>query len=79
MKIDMSFVQGIGVDPKNEIIIRVLLSWTSNLGIYTVAEGVETKEQLEFLSKICCVLLPDYYFPKPMPADKVSKILIRIM
>ncbi len=75
MKIDMSFIQGIGVNPKDEIIIRTLLSMARKLGIYTVAEGVETKEQVEFLNQTCCVQLQGYYFHKPMPACEIERLL----
>lgn len=76
MKIDMSFVQGIGINPKDEIIVKALVSMATSLGIDTVAEGVETKEQLEFLNQTCCVLLQGYYFHKPMPSDEIGKLLV---
>ncbi len=75
LKIDMSFVQGIGINQKDEIIVKALLSLASNLGIDTVAEGVETKEQLEFLNQTCCVLLQGYYFHKPMPANELERLI----
>lgn len=75
MKIDMSFIQGIGINPKDEIIIKALLSLASQLEIDTVAEGVETKEQLEFLNQTCCILLQGYYFYKPMPAIEMEGLL----
>lgn len=76
MKIDMSFVQGIGINPKDEIIVKALVSMATSLGIDTVAEGVETKEQLEFLNQTCCVLLQGYYFHKPMPSDELGNLLV---
>lgn len=78
LKIDMSFVQGIGINQKDEIIVKALLSLASNLGIDTVAEGVETKEQLEFLNQTCCIRLQGYYFHKPMPAIEMEKLLNRM-
>lgn len=75
MKIDMSFVQGIGVNPEDEIIVNSLLSLASNLGIDTVAEGVETKEQLDYLNQTSCDLLQGYYFHRPMPADELEQFL----
>lgn len=75
IKIDMSFVQGIGINPEDEGIIKSILSLASNLGLKTVAEGVETKEQADFLNIIACDHLQGYYFHRPMPATEMEKLL----
>lgn len=76
IKIDMSFVQGIGINAEDEGIVKSVLSLASNLGLKTVAEGVETKEQADFLNKIACDHLQGYYFHRPMPADEMEKLLV---
>ncbi len=75
LKVDMSFIQGIGINPKDEIIIKSILSLASELGLKSVAEGVETKEQKEFLNQTTCDKLQGYYFYKPMPATEIEKLL----
>lgn len=54
LKIDMSYIQGIGINPKDEIIVKSILLLAHDLGLETVAEGVETKEQVNFLNKTSC-------------------------
>lgn len=76
LKVDMSFIQGIGINPKDEIITKSILLLASDLGLKTVAEGVETKEQVDFLNKTSCDRLQGYYFHKPMPADEIEKFFI---
>ena len=75
IKIDMSFVQGIGISDKDEMITNAIVLLASNLGLETIAEGVETKEQMEFLNKTTCDQMQGYYFYKPMPAVEMEKLL----
>ncbi|QBJ73648.1 Sensory box/GGDEF family protein [Pseudoalteromonas carrageenovora] len=69
IKIDQSFVQSIGLDKNNESIIKTIYSLADNLGLYCIAEGVETHEQIIFLSALGCHVLQGYYFAKPMTAQ----------
>lgn len=75
IKIDMSFVQGIGICAEDEGIIRSVLSLADNLGLKTVAEGVETKKQVDFLNETSCDHLQGYHFHKPMPPTEMEKFL----
>lgn len=75
IKIDMSFVQGIGINAEDEGIVESVLLLANNLGLKTVAEGVETKEQADFLNEIACDQLQGYYFYRPIPADEMEKLL----
>lgn len=75
MKIDKVFIDGIGRSYKDEVIVEGLLSFAESLDLEIVAEGVETKEQLDFLNKYNCDQIQGYYFYKPMPADEVEKLL----
>ena len=71
----MSFVQGIGMNDKDETITKAVILLASNLGLQTIAEGVETKNQMEFLNQRMCNELQGYYLHKPMPASEIEKLL----
>lgn len=66
LKIDMSFVRGIGKNEKEEAIIKALISLTNDIKVDIIAEGVETDYQLEYLKENGCNLIQGYYFYKPM-------------
>lgn len=78
IKIDMQFIQGIESNEKDRFIIMAIVDLAKNLEINVIAEGVETKKQIEFLKKINCNQSQGYYFYKPMPADEMEKILINL-
>jgi len=78
VKIDKCFIDEIGCNPKAEAILVTMVSLANNLGIQLIAEGVETKEQLSFLTSIGCDVIQGFYFYRPMPADAVSKILRKL-
>ena len=71
----MSFVQGIGTNDKDDTITKTVILLAANLGLKTTAEGVETKQQKEFLNQRMCDELQGYYLHKPMPADEIEKLL----
>jgi diguanylate cyclase (GGDEF)-like protein/PAS domain S-box-containing protein len=75
IKIDMSFVKGININHKDEAIIKVIISLAKNLGLKVIAEGVETKEQLEFLKEQMCDEIQGYYYYKPMPANVMVEMM----
>jgi len=70
IKIDRSFIQELPDDKEDSAIAEAILALAKNLGMEVVAEGVETKEQLEFLKARTCQYVQGYYFAKPMPADE---------
>ena len=67
LKIDQSFIRMIGTNSVSAHIVENLLDLASRLGMKTVAEGVETLEQVEYLTKHDIHCLQGYYFAKPMP------------
>ena len=78
IKIDMSFVHGIGKDIDDEEIIKVIITLAKSLGLQSVAEGVETKEQISFLHKHQCDCLQGFYFCRPLPAEVATQFLKEI-
>ena len=70
LKIDKSFVRGLGQSREDEAIARAILALASSLGLTTVAEGVETVLQLEWLESMGCNMAQGYYFSKPLEADE---------
>ncbi|MGI0154303.1 EAL domain-containing protein [Pseudidiomarina sp. WS423] len=70
LKIDQSFVQGIGEEEKEQL-VETVIAMGNNLNLRVVAEGVETKQQVEFLSACSAqVVCQGYYFAKPIPASE---------
>jgi EAL domain-containing protein (putative c-di-GMP-specific phosphodiesterase class I) len=70
LKIDREFVRDCTSDPDDAAIAQSIVSLAHNLGLHVVAEGVETREQLEFLASVGCDEMQGYYFSPPVsPAD----------
>jgi diguanylate cyclase (GGDEF)-like protein len=67
VKIDRSFVQRIGDDGANDVIVSAVISLAEALGLDTVAEGVETAEQLDRLRALNCKMVQGYLFGAPKP------------
>lgn len=77
VKIDRSFITHINNDPKDESIVRTIIALAHNLGMKVVAEGVETEEQFDLLTRLGCDEVQGYYFGKPVPAEKFSDLFMR--
>lgn len=75
IKIAMSFIQGIGLNAKDEAIINVIMVLAKNLGLKVIAEGVETKEQVDFLRDQKCDEVQGYYFYKPMRVKQIEELM----
>ncbi|MBI9089343.1 MAG: EAL domain-containing protein [Desulfobacterium sp.] len=75
LKVDQSFVREIPNSKDDMVIARTILSMAKSLNMKTVAEGVETKEQLEFMRENHCDEIQGYYFSPPVPADKFQALL----
>lgn len=72
LKIDMNFLRSFETNPKAAIVIRAIVNTAKELGMHTLAEGVETEEQFAFLREIGCEKVQGYLFSPPMPFDKVA-------
>jgi EAL domain-containing protein (putative c-di-GMP-specific phosphodiesterase class I) len=75
IKIDMKFIHGISIDKKDEEIIKVILQIGKTFGLNVLAEGVENSLQLEFLKDNECQEIQGFYYYKPIPAEKMEKLL----
>ena len=79
LKIDKSFVDNVvssdvdGVVFKDNVIIKHIISLSQELGYKCIAEGAETKEQVERLKEMGCKVVQGYYFSKPIPMDEFEK------
>jgi diguanylate cyclase (GGDEF)-like protein len=71
LKIDRSFIKDITIDPNGAQIVETIILMAHNLGIGVVAEGVETKEQLDLLQGFGCDLIQGYYYSPPLPLEKL--------
>ncbi len=70
VKIDMGFLREFETNQKSRIILASIVNMAKELGIHTLAEGVETEEQYEFLLKIGCEKMQGYLFGKPKPVSE---------
>jgi diguanylate cyclase (GGDEF)-like protein len=77
LKIDRSFVMGIGEQLSDESIIQAVIGLARSLGLSTVAEGVETEAQLDFLLAQGCDQVQGYLFSRPQPADSFTADWLR--
>ncbi|PCH93927.1 MAG: GGDEF-domain containing protein [Gammaproteobacteria bacterium] len=76
IKIDRSFVSGIGIEKADEAIVDATLVLAKRLSMYCIAEGVETIEQLEYLAKHQCFYIQGYLYCKPVNAETISDYLL---
>jgi diguanylate cyclase (GGDEF)-like protein len=77
MKIDKSFVAGLGEDVQDTAIVRMLVDLAHTLGMKIVAEGVESEEQAEQLNEMGCDLAQGFYFAEPLPVEEATGFLSR--
>ena len=75
LKIDRSFVRDILDDPEDATLSGAIISMARSLGLQSVAEGVETKEQLEYLMNLNCDLFQGFYFSKPVSSEDFTKYM----
>lgn len=75
LKIDRSFIIGIGGDGSDEHIVRATIALAHNLNLKTVAEGVDSEEQLAFLKALSCDYIQGYLFAKPLTVEDFERFI----
>ncbi|WP_415889431.1 cache domain-containing protein [Neptuniibacter sp. SY11_33] len=73
LKIDRAFIDDLPDNPDDAAISAAIIDVASHFGLITVAEGIETAEQAEFLAQAGCMEGQGYYYEKPIPADAVTE------
>lgn len=73
LKIDKAFVLDLAKSEDDKIMVRTLMSLAQNLGLKTVAEGVEDGATLKFLQEVGCTKAQGFYMSRPLPADKFDE------
>lgn len=77
LKVDQSFVRNITTDTGDAAITRAIVAMAHSFGMIVIAEGVETKDHLDFLAGLGCEDAQGYYFSKPVPAAEARELLAR--
>lgn len=75
LKIDKSFIDTVITDENTKIITESIIYMVKKLGFETIAEGVETEEQYQYLNEINCDNIQGYLLGKPMPSEKIESLL----
>ena len=76
LKVDRVFVVDLNAQPRRQQLMNHILSIAKSLGMRSIVEGVETKEQVDILKQFCCDQIQGYHFYKPMPVEEIEKIFI---
>jgi EAL domain-containing protein (putative c-di-GMP-specific phosphodiesterase class I) len=76
LKIDRSFVDGLGTDPQDTAIVRTVVALAKSLNLAVTGEGIETIEQSSHLRELGCDRGQGYYFSKPIAATAVRDLLL---
>ena len=77
IKIDQSFVRGIGHDRNDMAITNAIIAMACTLDLKVIAEGVETDEQVSFLQAHGCSAAQGFFYSKPVSADVMTQLLRR--
>ena len=75
LKLDMKFIRNICNNPKDYRLVGIMIDIARLLEVPVIAEGVETKEQMELLKAAGCDIIQGYYFSKPLPAEEFDRLI----
>ena len=73
LKIDMAFLKKAKDEDRSKKILQMIISLSKQLGMPVITEGVETSEQVEFLTEMGCDMFQGYYFARPMPVEQFEQ------
>ena len=76
LKIDRSFLERFGEDPRNKTVVEAVVTLAHSLGLEVTGEGVERAEQLELLRGMGCDFAQGYYLARPVPSEEVKQLLV---
>jgi EAL domain-containing protein (putative c-di-GMP-specific phosphodiesterase class I) len=76
LKIDISFIREVVRDPDSASIVMAIINMAHTLNLKTIAEGIETEEQWNFLRLLRCDMGQGFYLSKPLPAEDFEKLFI---
>ncbi|HEY4375572.1 MAG TPA: EAL domain-containing protein, partial [Acidimicrobiales bacterium] len=77
IKIDRSFVRGLGDEAGDTAVVQSMIELAQRLGVHTVAEGIERPEQITMLQSLGADLGQGYLFSRPVPPDQLVELLHR--
>jgi EAL domain-containing protein (putative c-di-GMP-specific phosphodiesterase class I) len=75
LKIDKSFVDGLGEDPVNDAIVRLIVDFEHTLGLEVTAEGVENERHVASLMAMRCDMVQGFYFSRPLGTEAAGKLV----
>ena len=75
LKVDKSFVKGLGEDVEDTAIVRMVIELAHTFGMKVIAEGVESEPQATLLKEMGCDLAQGFYFSKPLPPEAATEYL----
>ena len=79
LKIDRSFIQDIAVSDNDKAIVASIISMAQHLKMDVIAEGIETKDQLDILVASNCSEIQGYYFSRPLPAGELASTFLALL
>ena len=74
LKIDRSFVSGLEAGDLNNKLVKVIIALSEQLGLDSVAEGIETQQQLDWLKSLGCKFAQGYFFSKPLAEKEIARL-----
>lgn len=75
LKTDLKFLSSAGIGERKDRILDNIINMAHEIGLLVIAEGVETKEQADYLMKLDCELMQGYYFSRPVPVEEFEEIV----
>jgi EAL domain-containing protein (putative c-di-GMP-specific phosphodiesterase class I) len=75
IKVDRSFVKGLGETVEDSAVVRMIIELAHTLGLEVIAEGVETEEQMALLEEMGCDFAQGFLFAQPLPPEDIPGLL----